>query len=79
MAMSPLEEICKNNHACNADLPLQYALAMLLHTTDRQTDRQNAELCRNISCLAEFRQNWVKPETDSIFGNTAILWPPQLW
>merc|ERR1712240_206578 len=46
---------------------------MLLHTTDRQTDRQNAELCRNISCFAEFRQNWVKPETDSIFGNAAIL------
>ena len=42
--------------------------------TDRQTDIHHAELCRNISCLAEFRQNWVKPETDSIFGNTAILW-----
>ena len=28
MAMSPLEEICKNNHACNADSPLQYALRM---------------------------------------------------
>ena len=42
---------------------------------DRQTDRQTAELCRNISCLAEFRQKWVKPETDSIFGNAAIVWP----
>ena len=28
---------------------------------ERDIERQNAELCRNISCFVEFRQNWVKP------------------
>ncbi len=45
-----------------------------LEFTERE--RQNAELCRNISCFVEFRQNWLKPETGRIFGKAAILWSP---
>ena len=40
-----------------------------------QRDRQTS--CQIMpKYIAEFWQNWVKAETDSIFGNTAILW---LW
>ena len=62
--------------ACRGLVVRDKELSPLRRQTDRLTDRQTE--CRNILCFAEFRQNWVIPETDSIFGHAAILCCPYL-
>ena len=70
------EKVFVWNRAISPILRMNELLYFVKTRHDRlvMTDRQNAELCRNLSCIVEFRQNWVKPEIDRIFGKAAILW-----